>query len=173
MLVDCVRIRVDPANAAAVSPNAGHIQVTERWANQLGGTPLAFVHKIRDVTRPNKSVANRVIGDIEGRSCVLVDDMTGTGDTVAKAVQMLLDSGTKDVIVTATHGALFGPAADQLFTCGAREVIITGTLPIPADKYFEQLTVLPITPLLTRAARAVFDDGSVAELLDAVGIAGD
>ena len=173
VLVDYVRTRVDPANAAVVSPDAGRIRVAERWANQLGGTPLAFVHKTRDVTRPNESVANRVVGDVEGRSCVLVDDMIDTGGTIAKPVQVLLDSGAKDVIVAATHGVLSGPAVDRLSTCGAREVIVTDTLPIPAGKRFEQLTVLPIAPLLARAIKAVFDDGSVAELFDTVGVVGD
>ena len=172
VLVDYVRTRVDPANAAVVSPDAGRIRVAERWANQLGGTPLAFVHKTRDVTRPNESVANRVVGDVEGRSCVLVDDMIDTGGTIAKAVQVLLDSGAKDVIVAATHGVLSGPAVDRLSTCGAREVIVTDTLPIPAGKRFDQLTILPIAPLLARAIKAVFDDGSVASLFDTVGVVG-
>ena len=172
VLVDYVRTRVDPANTAVVSPDAGRIRVAERWANQLGGTPLAFVHKTRDVTRPNESVANRVVGDVEGRSCVLVDDMIDTGVTIAKAVQVLLDSGAKDVIVAATHGVLSGPAVDRLSSCGAREVVVTDTLPIPAGKRFEQLTVLPIAPLLARAIKAVFDDGSVASLFDTVGVAG-
>ena len=172
VLVDYVRTRVDPANTAVVSPDAGRIRVAERWANQLGGTPLAFVHKTRDVTRPNESVANRVVGDVEGRSCVLVDDMMDTGGTIAKAVQVLLDSGAKDVIVAATHGVLSGPAVDRLSSCGAREVVVTDTLPIPAGKRFEQLTVLPIAPLLARAIKAVFDDGSVASLFDTVGVAG-
>ena len=172
VLVDYVRTRVDPANTAVVSPDAGRIRVAERWANQLGGTPLAFVHKTRDVTRPNESVANRVVGDVEGRSCVLVDDMIDTGGTIAKAVQVLLDSGAKDVIVAATHGVLSGPAVDRLSSCGAREVVVTDTLPIPAGKRFEQLTVLPIAPLLARAIKAVFDDGSVASLFDTVGVAG-
>ena len=172
VLVDYVRTRVDPANTAVVSPDAGRIRVAERWANQLGGTPLAFVHKTRDVSRPNESVANRVVGDVEGRSCVLVDDMIDTGGTIAKAVQVLLDSGAKDVIVAATHGVLSGPAVDRLSSCGAREVVVTDTLPIPAGKRFEQLTVLPIAPLLARAIKAVFDDGSVASLFDTVGVAG-
>ena len=172
VLVDYVRTRVDPANTAVVSPDAGRIRVAERWANQLGGTPLAFVHKTRDVTRPNESVANRVVGDVEGRSCVLVDDMIDTGGTIAKAVQVLLDSGAKDVIVAATHGVLSGPAVDRLSTCGAREVIVTDTLPIPAGKRFDQLTVLPIAPLLARAIKAAFDDGSVASLFDTVGVVG-
>ena len=166
VLVDYIRGRIDTANAAVVSPDAGRIRVAERWANALGGTPLAFIHKPRDITRPNEMVANRVVGDVEGRSCVLVDDMIDTGGTIAKAVQVLLGAGVKDVIVAATHGILSGPAVDRLSTCGAREVVVTDTLPIPEPKRFERLTVLPIAPLLARAVKAVFDDGSVAGLFE-------
>ena len=170
VLVEYVRTRVEPSNTTVVSPDAGRIRVAERWANQLGGTPLAFVHKTRDVSRPNESVANRVVGDVEDRSCVLVDDMIDTGGTIAKAVKVLLASGAKDVIVVSTHGVLSGPAVERLSTCGAREVVVTDTLPIPAEKRFEQLTVLPIAPLLARAIKAVFDDGSVTSLFEANGI---
>ena len=170
VLVDYIRRRIDTSNAAVVSPDAGRIRVAERWANALGGTPLAFVHKTRDITRPNESVANRVVGAVEGRSCVLVDDMVDTGGTIAKAVQVVLDAGAKDVIVAATHGVLSGPAVDRLSTCGAREIVVTDTLPIPESKRFERLTVLPIAPLLARAIKAVFDDGSVTRLFDSEGV---
>ena len=170
VLVDYIKNRVDPSTTTVVSPDAGRIRVAERWANQLGGTPLAFVHKTRDVTRPNESVANRVVGDVKGRSCVLVDDMIDTGGTIAKAVQVLMDQGAKDVIVAATHGVLSGPAVERLSTCGAREVVVTDTLPIPASKRFGQLTILPIAPLLARAIRAVFDDGSVTSLFESAGV---
>ncbi|WP_194949672.1 ribose-phosphate diphosphokinase [Actinomyces trachealis] len=166
VLVDYVRTRVDPAATTVVSPDAGRIRVAERWANQLGGTPLAFVHKTRDVTRPNESVANRVVGDVAGRSCVLVDDMIDTGGTIAKAVKVLLNHGARDVIVVSTHGVLSGPAVERLSTCGAREVVVTDTLPIPEAKRFKQLTVLRIAPLLARAIKAVFDDGSVTSLFE-------
>ena len=170
VLVDYIRRRIDTSNAAVVSPDAGRIRVAERWANALGGTPLAFVHKTRDITRPNESVANRVVGAVEGRSCVLVDDMIDTGGTIAKAVQVVLDAGAKDVIVSATHGVLSGPAVDRLSTCGAREIVVTDTLPISESKRFERLTVLPIAPLLARAIKAVFDDGSVTRLFDSKGV---
>ena len=170
VLVDYIRRRIDTSNAAVVSPDAGRIRVAERWANALGGTPLAFVHKTRDITRPNESVANRVVGAVEGRSCVLVDDMIDTGGTIAKAVQVVLDAGAKEVIVAATHGVLSGPAVDRLSTCGAREIVVTDTLPIPESKRFERLTVLPIAPLLARAIKAVFDDGSVTRLFDSEGV---
>jgi len=85
---------------------------------------------------------------------------------------VLLDSGAKDVIVAATHGVLSGPAVDRLSTCGAREIIVTDTLPIPAGTRFDPRAALPIAPLLARAIKAVFDDGSVASLFDTVGVAG-
>ena len=170
VLVEYIRGRVDPANTTVVSPDAGRIRVAERWAHSLGDTPLAFVHKTRDVTRPNESVANRVVGDVAGRSCVLVDDMIDTGGTIAKAVKVLLDSGAKDVIVAATHGVLSGPAVERLSTCGAREVVVTDTLPIPEQKRFEQLTILPIAPLLAEAVKAVFDEGSVTRLVESAGV---
>ena len=151
---------------AVVSPDSGRVRLAERWADTLGGTPLAFIHKTRDPLRPNEAVANRVVGDIEGRLCVVIDDMIDTGGTVAKAVQALLAQGAKDVIVAATHGVLSGPAPERLAGCGAREVIFTDTLPIPDEKRFPQMSVLSIAPLLARAIHEVFDDGSVTSLFD-------
>ncbi|SDC89150.1 ribose-phosphate pyrophosphokinase [Sanguibacter gelidistatuariae] len=166
LLTDYVRTRVDLTNVAVVSPDAGRIRVAEQWAARLGGAPLAFVHKTRDINVPNQSVANRVVGDVEGRSCVLVDDLIDTGGTIAAAVRVLLEAGAKDVIVAATHGVLSDPAAKRLTECGAREVVVTDTLPISADKQFDKLTVLSIAPLLARAIREVFDDGSVTSLFE-------
>lgn len=168
VLVDYVRTRVDLSKVAVVSPDAGRIRVAEKWANKLGGCPLAFVHKTRDTTRPNVAVANRVVGDVSGRQCVLVDDLIDTGGTIAEAVKVLKSAGATDVMVVATHGVLSHPAAQRLQECGAREVVVTNTLPITAAKRFEKLTVLSIAPLLARAIREVFDDGSVTSLFDGV-----
>jgi ribose-phosphate pyrophosphokinase len=151
---------------AVVSPDSGRVRLAERWADTLGGRPLAFIHKTRDPNRPNEAVANRVVGDIEGRLCVVIDDMIDTGGTVSKAVQALLHQGASDVIVAATHGVLSGPASERLASCGAREVIFTDTLPIPDSKRFPKMSVLPIAPLLARAIHEVFDDGSVTSLFD-------
>lgn len=166
ILTDYVRTRVDVQNVTVVSPDAGRIRVAELWAQKLGGGPLAFVHKSRDIRQPNKTVANRVVGDVEGRTCVLVDDLIDTAGTITGAVRVLHEAGAKDVIVAATHGVLSDPATDRLQQCGAREVIITDTLPIPEEHRFEKLTVLSIAPLIARAIREVFDDGSVTSLFD-------
>ena len=166
ILTDYVRTRVDCTNLTVVSPDAGRIRVAEQWAEKLGGALLAFVHKTRDINRPNQAVANRVVGEVEGRTCVLVDDLIDTGGTITEAVRVVLDAGAKDVIIAATHGVLSDPAQRRLSECGAREVIVTDTLPISADQRFDALTVLPIAPLLARAIREVFDDGSVTSLFE-------
>lgn len=166
VLIDYVRTRVELTNVTVVSPDAGRIRVAEKWANRLGGNPLAFIHKTRDTTCPNVATANRVVGEVEGRTCVLVDDLIDTGGTIAEAVGVLRAAGAKDVLVAATHGVLSDPAAHRLSECGAREVIVTDTVPIPPEKRFPHLTVLPIAPLLARAIRQVFEEGSVTALFD-------
>ncbi len=165
-LVDYVRTIVEPDNAVVVSPDAGRIKVAERWGNRLGGVPLAFVHKTRDITRPNQATANRVVGDVCGRTAVIVDDLIDTAGTICGAVRVVLEAGAKDVIVAATHGVLSDPAVTRLQESGVREVIVTDTLPIGAQKQFPQLTVLPIAPVIAKAIDAVFEDGSVTELFD-------
>ncbi|GGM31011.1 ribose-phosphate diphosphokinase [Promicromonospora citrea] len=166
ILVDYVRSRVDTGNVTVVSPDAGRIRVAEIWASKLGGGPLAFVHKTRDVTRPNQSVANRVVGDVEGKDCVLVDDLIDTGGTIAEAVKVIMAAGAKSVTVAATHGVLSGPAKERLTECGAREVVVTDTLPIPEERRFDNLKVLSIAPLLASAINEVHSDGSVTSLFD-------
>jgi ribose-phosphate pyrophosphokinase len=92
--------------------------------------------------------------------------MIDTGGTIAGAVNLLRQDGASDVIIAATHGVLSDPAAQRLADCGAREVIVTNTLPIGEEKHFPQLTVLSIAPLLANTIRAVFDNGSVTSLFD-------
>ncbi len=100
VLVDYIRDRFSNQldNVAVVSPDAGRIRVAEQWAQRLGGGPLAFVHKTRDITRPNQAVANRVVGDVAGKDCVLVDDLIDTAGTIAGACHVLQDAGAKSVI---------------------------------------------------------------------------
>jgi ribose-phosphate pyrophosphokinase len=149
-----------------VSPDSGRVRIAEKWADALGGVPLAFIHKTRDPRVPNQVVSNRVVGDVQGRTCVLIDDMIDTGGTIAGAVKLLHNDGAKDVVIAATHGVLSDPAPERLAACGAREVIVTNTLPIDEEKRFNQLTVLSIAPLLATTIRAVFENGSVTGLFD-------
>lgn len=149
-----------------VSPDAGRISVAEKWAKTLGGVGLAFIHKSRDPKKPNQAVAKRVIGDVKGKTCILVDDMIDTAGTIVQAVDALMSHGATSVVVATTHPIFSDPAVERLRNSGVREVIATNTLPIPEEKKFDQLTQLSIAPLLARAIRAVFDDGSVTSLFD-------
>ncbi|HON76404.1 MAG TPA: ribose-phosphate diphosphokinase [Dermatophilaceae bacterium] len=166
VLSDYVATTYAGADFAVVSPDAGRIKVAEQWSRRLGGAPLAFVHKTRDINRPNETVANRVVGDVAGRLCVLVDDMIDTGGTITKAADVIMAAGATGVVVAATHAILSGPAPDRLSACAAVEVIVTNTLPIPPDRQFPKLTILSIAPLISRAIKEVFEDGSVTKMFD-------
>jgi ribose-phosphate pyrophosphokinase len=166
ILSQYVMDRYGSEQLAVVSPDAGRIKVAEQWSARLGSVPLVFIHKTRDVSQPNEAVANRVVGEVEGRTCVLVDDMIDTAGTITKAADALLAEGATDVVIAATHAILSGPAVDRLKNSQAREVIVTNTLPVPEERRFDKLTTLSIAPLIARAVREVFEDGSVTSMFD-------
>jgi ribose-phosphate pyrophosphokinase len=166
ILSDYVAQKYGDQQLAVVSPDAGRIKVAEQWSARLNNAPLAFIHKTRDIDRPNETVANRVVGEVKGRVCILVDDMIDTGGTICKAADALMDEGAAGVVIAATHAILSGPAVDRLKNCQASEVIVTNTLPIAEDRRFDKLTELSIAPLISRAIREVFEDGSVTSLFD-------
>ena len=166
VLIDYVRGHLPLENTTIVSPDAGRIKVSEQWAAKLGGLPLAFIHKSRDITRPNHAEAHGIIGEVAGRDCVVVDDMIDTAGTICEAVRTLREGGAKSVTLVATHGLLSGPAVERLRDCGAREIVLMDTVPIPAEKRLPNMTVLSVAPLLAAGIRSVFEEGSVATLLE-------
>lgn len=166
LLAQHVASKVDTDQVTVVSPDTGRVRVAEQWAELLGSAPLAFVHKTRDINVPNQAVSKTVVGEIEGRTCVLIDDMIDTGGTIAGAVKVLKENGAKDVIIAATHPVFSHPAAERLGGCGASEVIVTNTLPLREDQVFDNLTVLSIAPILAQAIKEVFDEGSVTSLFE-------
>ena len=166
ILAEYVKEKYGDRKLAVVSPDAGRIKVAEQWSRQLGGVPLAFIHKTRNIDRPNESVANRVVGEVEGRWCVLVDDMIDTAGTITKAADALMEDGAAGVIIAATHAIFSGPAVERMQACAAEEIIVTDTLPLTDEQKFDGLTVLSIAPLVSRAIREVFEDGSVTSLFN-------
>jgi ribose-phosphate pyrophosphokinase len=92
--------------------------------------------------------------------------MIDTGGTIVKATDALMGAGAAGVVIAATHAILSDPAVDRLKNSPAMEVVVTNTLPIPAERQFDKLTVLSIAPLISRAIREVFEDGSVTSLFD-------
>jgi len=165
LLAQHVGSRVDRARLTIVSPDAGRVRVAERWTDTLNA-PLAIIHKRRDPTIANEVKVHEVVGAVAGRTCVLVDDMIDTAGTIIKAADALFDNGAAEVMVAATHAVLSGPAVDRLKNSRIGEVVVTNTLPIPEERRFDKLTVLSIAPLIARAIREVFDDGSVTSLFD-------
>jgi ribose-phosphate pyrophosphokinase len=165
LLADHVESRYDVSRLTVVSPDAGRVRVAERWTDRLG-SPLAIIHKRRDPNVPNEVKMFEVVGEVEGRICIIVDDMIDTAGTITKAAETLLESGAADVIAVATHPVLSGPAVDRLKNSQISEVVVTNTLPVPTECQFDKLTVLSIAPLIARAIGEVFDDGSVTSLFD-------
>jgi ribose-phosphate pyrophosphokinase len=141
------------------------VRVADLWSDRLGA-PLAIIHKRRNPNVANEVKVHELVGEVEGRTCVLVDDMIDTAGTIVQAAQALKDNGAAEVIAASTHAVLSGPAVDRLKNSPINEVVVTNTLPIPEDRQFPQLTVLSIAPLHARAVRVVFDDGSVTSLFD-------
>ncbi len=165
LLAQYVRTRVAPDNLTIVSPDAGRVRLADQWSDHLGA-PLAIIHKRRDPSVPNQVKVHELVGDVKGRTCVLVDDMIDTGGTIVQAAEALFENGAANVIVASTHGLLSGPAVERLRDSGISEVIVTDTLPITDDKRWDGLTVLSIAPLIARAIHEVFEDGSVTSLFN-------
>ena len=152
-------------NLTVVSPDMGRVRVADIWSDKLGA-PLAIIHKRRDPTVANQVSVHEIVGDVSGRVCLIVDDLIDTGRTIAKAAEALKAAGALSVIVAATHAVFSDPAVELLQSDFIDSVVVTDTLPIPPEKRFASLTVLPIAPLLARAIYEVFDDGSVTSMFD-------
>jgi ribose-phosphate pyrophosphokinase len=145
-----------------VSPDSGRLKTAERYAKQLHAG-LAFVYKRR---MRNQVEARAVLGDVEGRTCVLIDDMIDTAGTMVAAAEQLKASGAVRVLAAVTHGVLSGPAIDRVKNSPIERLVITDTLPLPPEKQIDKIEVLSVAPILANAIRAVFDDASVSEIFD-------
>jgi ribose-phosphate pyrophosphokinase len=163
LLADYIERKVDAAEVTIVAPDSGRVRVAERWTDRLS-CPLAIIHKRRDKDVPNQVKMFEVVGQVAGRTCVIVDDMIDTAGTITKAAEALKANGAATVIAAATHGVLSGPAIDRLKNSPISEVVLTNTLPLPADAQIDKITELSIAPLLAAAIREVFEDGSVTSL---------
>src|SRR5689334_20973429 len=124
LLSDYVQRRYGSEDLVVVSPDTGRVRTAEQWADALGGREIAFVHKTRDMDAANEVVANRVVGEVSGRYCLLIDDMIDTGSSISKAADLLFANGATDVIITATHGVFSPPATDRLKNSKVSEVIV-------------------------------------------------
>jgi ribose-phosphate pyrophosphokinase len=146
-----------------IAPDTGRVKVAERLAGHLQAD-LAIIHKTRSPHEAHKVQAREVVGEVDGRSCLVVDDMIDTGGTMVQGAQILADNGAADIYLGATHGLFSGKAVQLLEEAPIKEVVVTNTVPIPEEKRFGKLTVVSIAPIIASALRAVFEDTSVSEI---------
>jgi len=151
-----------------VSPDAGRVKVAERFAQHLADmdADVAFINKRRPKGTTNIAVAKEVIGDVDGRLCILADDMIDTGGTIVSAADLLFERGAKEVWAMATHGVLSGPAIERLENSSISRVVLTNSLPLPVEKRIAKIEVLSVAKILADALAAVFDETSVSDLFD-------
>ncbi|MFL5384538.1 MAG: ribose-phosphate diphosphokinase [Longimicrobiaceae bacterium] len=152
-------------NLVVVSPDVGSAKMARGFAKRLGGT-MGIIDKRRPAA--NVSEVMHVIGEVEGKDCILSDDMIDTGGTLAQAARALKERGARDVYACATHALLSGPAVERLREAPFTEIVVTDTIPVPPHKHFDTLRVLSTDELLAKAVRYTHVNESVSSLFEAV-----
>jgi ribose-phosphate pyrophosphokinase len=150
-------------DVVVVAPDAGRVKVAERFSQHLDAD-LAFVYKRRPKGVANAVEARDVIGDVDGRRCVIIDDMIDTAGTICAAAEILVDHGATDVWAMSTHGLLSDPAVDRIKNAPISKVVLTNTLPLPPEKQLDNIEVLSVAKVIADALDAVFEDASVSEI---------
>ena len=149
---------------SVVSPDIGGVVRARKFAEQIGNADLAIVDKRRSHEVANTCEVMEIIGNVEGKTAILVDDIIDTAGTMVKAEEALMERGAKEVYACATHGVLSGPAIDRLKSSCIKEVVLTDTIPLAEEKKFEKVKVLPIAPLFAEALRRIHSEHSVSIL---------
>ena len=165
VLEQYLKENADPHSLVVVAPDAGRVKVAERYAQHLG-CDLALVHKTRPTGTMNHVEARHIVGDVDGRHCILIDDMIDTAGTIVAACSLLKDFGAEEIWVMATHAVFSPPAVDRLFNAPVSRVVVTDTLPLPQERRFEKLEVLSVAPIIATAISAIFEDSSVSHIFN-------
>ncbi|WP_295132136.1 ribose-phosphate pyrophosphokinase [uncultured Catenibacterium sp.] len=144
-----------------VSPDHGGA-TRARKMSEAFDCPMAIIDKRRP--KPNVAEVMGIIGNVEGKNCILIDDMIDTAGTITAGVDMLKQKGAKDVYIACTHGVLSGPAIERLSTCAAKEVVITNTIEIPQEKKFDKLVSVSVAGLLAHTIENIENDLPVSDV---------
>ncbi|MDR0851372.1 MAG: ribose-phosphate diphosphokinase [Clostridiales Family XIII bacterium] len=146
-----------------VSPDHGSVVRARNMAQPLDA-PIAIVDKRRP--KANVSEIMNIIGDIEGKNCILVDDMIDTAGTICNAANALVDMGATEVYACATHGILSGPAVERIRESAIKEMVLLNTVPLPPEKQIDKIKTLSVAPLFARAMTNIFTNDSISKIFD-------
>ena len=146
-----------------VSPDHGSVTRARNVAQYLN-CPIAIIDKRRP--EPNKSEIMNIIGNIEGKNCIIIDDMIDTAGTICNAANAIKEKGAKAVFAGATHAVLSGPACERLEASAIEELVLLNTITLPEEKVLDKMTFLSVAPLFAEAISRVFTNGTVSELFE-------
>jgi ribose-phosphate pyrophosphokinase len=160
-----IQARFSNRNITVVSPDVGGVVRARALAKRLDNAPLAIVDKRRE--RPGESEVMNIIGDVEGRFCILVDDIVDSAGTLCNAAGALKEGGAEDVVAYCTHGVLSGGAVPRVDKSSLSELVITDTIATyEAAAASDKIRILTIAPLLAEAVKRIADESSVSSLFD-------
>ncbi|MGA7954165.1 MAG: ribose-phosphate pyrophosphokinase [Gloeobacterales cyanobacterium] len=150
-----------PTGVVVVSPDTGRVQMATQYAQRLD-TSVVVLHKRR--ASGTETAVTRVVGDVQDRPCLIIDDMISTGGTMAKGIEALLAAGARpEIIIAATHGLLVKDALHKLSHEAVQAVLVTDTIP-PSHKDWPKLQVVSVAPLIAAAIQRFMTDGSISDL---------
>lgn len=165
ILVQYVKKHFKAKDLVIVSPDAGRVKSAERYGTDLG-CEIAIIHKQRSTVKHNTAEAKYLIGDVKGKTCIIIDDMIDTAGTLCAAAELIAENGAKAVYGLATHGVLSDPALQRIEESVFTKVIVTNTLPLSPDAQSKKIVSLSIAPLIADAIKAVFIGESVSAIFD-------
>lgn len=151
-------------NLVIVSPDAGRVKSSERYASALS-SPMAIIHKHRSHEKHNTVEAKYLIGNVKGKVCVIIDDMIDTAGTICAAADLLAENGAKEIYGVTTHGIFSDPAQERIEKSAFKKVIATNSLPVTVKKS-SKIEIVSIAPLVASAIEAVFAGLSVSAIFD-------
>jgi ribose-phosphate pyrophosphokinase len=169
LLADHLVERLTDNGFVIVSPDPGGVRLADKFVQHLSEFQglhgeVAFLHKRRRRDVRNLTETLAVVGEVEGKVCVIVDDMIDTAGTLTSGAESLIDAGATSVYAAATHAIFSDPAVDRIKNSQIGEVVVTNTLPLPSEKQLDKMTILSIAPTIAQTVKAVFEEESVSEL---------
>ena len=154
-------VKKEPENWVIVSPDLGGVTRARAFSHLLD-LPIAIIEKVRP--KPNESTVVNIIGDIEGKKCIIIDDIIDTAGTITNAADYLTENGADEVYITATHPVFSGPALERIEKSSVKKCVVTDSIPVQTDQVTDKVVALSIAPILAEAIRRIYNHESVSAM---------